>query len=317
MGLTGSVERPQVMLLKDGIDIGQRLAEHLVSVEYIDAIDNEVDGLVLTFSKMFLAPKSGDKLTVSIGFGAILDHIGEFYVSGWTERPHDGIMMVRLTPVDFSKALKERRTDGYDNVTLDKLLGIIAKRHTLLVKNELNDVAYTYKAQTNESDLRFLHRLAQEHYATFAIKNGTIIFKPKSLNEDRTSLPQVFVSVSDISDLSIEYQDKTHYVSGIAKFRDHSTNKTISVQEGEGKPQLIIEGSFKNIAEAKARLQAALNKENSGRVHGYFVATTQAVIAGAILTIQLEDRVESDLQITEVRHTIDHNGYTKDVTFSR
>ena len=317
MGLTGSVQRPQVLLLKDGVDIGQRLAEHLVSVEYIDAIDNEVDGLVLTFSKMFAAPKSGDKLTVSIGFGLILDYVGEFYVSGWTERPHDGIMIVWLTPVDFYKTLKQRRTQGYDNVTLDTLLQIIASRHGLLVKNDLKDIAYVHKAQTNESDLRFMHRLAQEHYATFAIKNGTIIFKPKSLDEDRSSLPKVFMSVSDISDLSIEYQDKTHYVSGVAKFRDHSSNQTLSIQVGEGEPQLVIEGSFKNTAEAKARLQAALNKENSGRVHGYFVATTQAVIAGSILTLQLQDRIESDLQITEVRHTIDRNGYTKDVTFSK
>ncbi len=313
----GVVEYPQVLMIKGGAIISAGLNDHLVAVEYIDAIDNEVDGLILTFSKMFLPPVSGDKIKVSIGFGSTLDYIGEFYVTGWTEQPHDGVMEIKLTPIDFSKKLKENRTGSYDKVTLDQILKEVAKRHNLEVKNDLKKVSYAHKAQTNESDLVFMHRLAQENNATFAIKNGTIIFRPKSLSKDKETLSKVFLSMNDISDLRIEYQDKTEYLSGEAKFRDTKKNKTVVVKIGDKEPKLTIEGSFKNEAEARARIQAEIDKKNAGRVRGSFLATTQPVVAGSILTLALDYKIENDLQITKVRHTIDHGGYVKNVMFTK
>lgn len=317
MELGGAVKRPVVLLLKDGIDISEPLNPYLSKIVYVDTIDNETDGLTLTFSKMFLPPKAGDKILVSIGFGVDLTYIGEFYVSGWKESPLEGTMEVKLTPVDYSKKIQEKRTLSYDKVTLTQILNEIAKRHNLTVKNDLKKVSYTHKAQPNESDLAFMHRIARENNSTFAIKNGVIIFKPKTLNENKDALPKVIFTMEDFVDIDISYQDKTYYESGEAKFQKTRKNKLTTVKVGKGEPKLVIEGSFRNEAEARARIIAEMERENAGRVRGTCRVTTPEVIAGARLTLILRDRREQDLQVTEVRHTISEKGYIKDVTFTK
>ena len=163
-----------------------------------------------------------------------------------------------------------------------------------------------------------MHRIAKENNATFAIKNGTIIFRPKSLSKDKESLPKIRLSLDDMAELRLKYQDKTEYLSGEAKFRDTKKNKTITVKVGEEDPKLIIEGSFKNEAEAKLKIQAALDKENAGKLRGSCSVTTQPVISGAILTIDLGYKEENDLEITEVRHSISRSGgYIKNVAFTK
>ena len=317
MGLTGAVKKPMVLMTHEGVTISDDLNGHLSCIEYIDAIDNEVDGLTLIFSKMFLPPKSGDRILVSIGFGVDLTYIGEFYVTGWTEEVEEGTMKLKLTPVDYSKKIKEKRTGSYEKLTLDQILKEIAKRHGLKVKNDLTKVAYKYKAQTNESDLLFMHRLARENNATFNIKNGTIIFKPKSLNEDHTLLPHIVLGTDDFVACSISYQDKTQYLSAEAKFQKRKQNKIVTVKVGKGDPKLVLEGSYKDEADARAKLVAALERENAGRVRGDCMVTTKHVFAGAMLTLELGYKVERDLQITEVRHTIDKDGYVKYVLFTK
>ena len=311
-----AVKYPLVELEKDGELLGAGLVPHLEKIEYIDCIDNEVDGLTLSFSKMFLPPEKGDKLKAWIGFGSTLDYIGEFYVTGWMERPHAAKLEVYLTPVDFSKKIKEKRTTSYDNMTLTKLLEEISKRHELKVVNDLDKVFYKHKAQTNESDLAFMKRLADEQNATFAIKNGTIIFKPKSLKKDK-DLPKAVIDMAEISNLEITHQDKTEYNSGEAKY--HCTKKAglVTVTVGEEEAKLTIEGSYKDEAEARAAIIAELERENAGQVRGSFDATTQELAAGVLLQLIMGEKSEDDLQITEVRHTIDYNGYIKRVSFTK
>lgn len=317
MVVGSNVKHPVVMLYKDGDLVSSNLAPHLEKIVYIDCIDNEVDGLTLTFSKVFAPPEKGDELEAWIGFGKDVEYIGKFYVTGWKERPHKGTMTVDLTPVDFSKGIKENRTLSYDNVTLTQILEQVSKRHDLKVKNDLTKVSYVHKAQTNESDLAFMKRLAEENNATFSIKDGTIIFRPKSLNEDKKNLPKVILSLNEISDLEISYQDKTEYKSGEVKYHCTKKNGLVTVKVGEGEAKLTIEGKFTNEAEARAAIIAALEKENSGQINGTFEITTPEIAAGVLLKLDLDYKEEDDLQVEEVRHSIDHGGYIKTVTFTK
>ena len=317
MGLIDSVETPKVLLIKDGNDITGSLNDSLVSIEYIDAIDNEVDGLTLVFSQLFSPPNFGDKLLVSIGFGWMLEFIGIFYVVSYKEMPKAGTMEVKLTPVDFSKGLKEKRSEAYKHVTLEQMLKKIGGRHGLSVKYDIKKIGYTYKGQSGESDLSFMKRLAKEVNATFSIKNGTILFRPKSLDGGKDKLPQITLSLEQLVDLEIEYLDKTNYKSGEAKFHHHKKAKTVVVKIGSEKPKLVIHGHYKDEAEAKTKLQAAINKENAGTVRGKCTVTTIPVIAGAMLTINTGYKTEPDLQIKEVRHHISARGYTKEIQFTK
>ena len=80
------VRVPTVILEKDGSSIlGKFLKLNLVSLSYVDTIDNEMDGLRVTFSKFVTAPKEGDKIKLYLGFDGVVDDMGEFYPFGVRE----------------------------------------------------------------------------------------------------------------------------------------------------------------------------------------------------------------------------------------
>ena len=310
------VRKPTIVLEKDGSPILEEfLKKHLVSLVYIDAIDNEMDGLSIVFSIFVKPPKEGENITLFLGFDGVVEEMGTFYVVGVRERYRDFTMEIRLTPIDFSKALKEKRSKSYKDIKLSALVAEIASRNQLQSKVTLQEMTLS-KLQTNQSDLAFLKSLAQEYNATFCVKNATVIMAPKSLAKDTASLPKITLKLSDMIDFEIEDNYKTIYKSAEAKFRDVTQNKDVTVTVGHGEPKLVLEGAYKNEADAKIRIEAALEKENAGTIEGSF-ATTEYVLAGALLELQLPDRIESDLQIVQVVHSVDDGGYVKDVTFTK
>lgn len=311
------VKVPTVILEKDGKAIlGFFLKKHLVSLRYIDALDDEMDGLSIVFSTFVEAPKEGSKVKLFLGFDGVVDDMGEFYPSGVTENYTDFTMEIRLLPVDFSKGFKQKRTKSYKKITLHALVAEIAKRNGLKSKVTVKDFLITSKQQSNTSDLVFLKNISQTYNASFGVKNGTIILAPKSLAKDKSTLPRIHLSLADVARLEVEENYKTIYKSGVGKFRDSKHNKDRTITVGVGEPTLVVEGSYVDSADAKLKIQAAVEKENAGAIEGSF-ETTEYIIAGALLTLTLPDRVMSDLQIVEVEHTVGQSGYVKNVRFTK
>ena len=311
------VRKPTVILEKDGAPIlDVFLKEHLVSLRYIDALDDEMDGLTLVFSTFVEAPKEGSKVKLFLGFDGVVDDMGEFYPTGSKENYENFTMEIRLMPVDFSKGFKQKRTQSYKNITLHALVAEIAKRNGLKSKVAVEDFTLTSKQQSNTSDLSFLKNIAKEYNASFGVKHGTIMFAPKSLGKEKSTLPHITLSLGEMLHLEIEKNYKTIYKSGEGKFRDSKHNRDRTVTVGAGKPKLVVEGSYTDSADAKLKIQAALEKENAGAIEGSF-STTAYVIAGALLTLILPDRVISDLQTVEVVHTLEQSGYVKNVSFTK
>lgn len=311
------VRVPTIILQKDGSPIlGEFLKSKLVSLSCTDSIDNEIDGLNITFSKFVSPPKEGDKIQLFLGYDGVVEDMGEFYPFGVQEDYANFTMDIKLTPIDFSKGFKQKRSKSYKNIKFKSLVSEIAGRNNLKSKVTITDFTIKSRQQSNQSDLAFLKSISSEYNATFSVKSGTIIIAPKSLSKDKSNLPKIVLTIKDMIDLQIEDNYKTIYKSAEAKFRDSKKNKDTTVTIGAGEPKLVLEGSYRDSADAKLKIQAQLDKENAGTVEGSF-STTSYVIAGALLTLVLPDRVETDLQITEVVHSISSAGYIKRVRFTK
>ena len=311
------VRVPTVILEKDGNPIlGYFLEEKLVSLTYIDDIDDKVDGLTMVFSKFFIPPKEGDKIKLYLGYDGMVEDMGEFYPIGVREDYGSFTMEVKLTPVDFSKPIKQKRTKSYKDIKLSALVAKVAGRNGLKSKVTVEDITIKSKQQSGQSDIAFLKSIAQEYNATFAIKSSTVILAPKASSKDRDKLPKISLTLADMIELEIEYSYKSKYKSAEAKYRDTEKNKDITVKVGGEEPKLVVEGSFKSDADAKAKVQAKLDKANGGTVEGSF-STTASVTAGAMLTLVLPDRTIEHLQIKQVQHTVSSSGYIKQVKFTK
>jgi phage protein D len=311
------VKHPDLQITANGKDVTDSLKQYLIGIEYTDDIDNEADGFTIKFQgENFTPPSFKDILKVWLGYRENLWYIGSFSVLKSRLEYETMEVEVTATPVDFGSDAKEKRTTSYDNVTLDQVLQKIGARHGLSVKNSFPKHSYSHKSQTNESDLVFMRRLARELGATFAIKNNTILFRPKKGSENEKELPSIVIDSKNTKSLWFETLDKTVYKSATASWHSTKENKTKSVTVGSGKPVLQVRGSFKSESDARTKAKAKLEASNRGTIRGGFEYEGSNIIAGAKIDLtNLPAGWPSSFSIKQVRHSWGDGGYTVSIEF--
>lgn len=311
------VKSPSFRIVANGKDVTDDLGRYLVSIEYTDDIDNEADGFTIKFQgESFTPPSFKDVLKVWLGYEGDMWYIGSFSVLKSRLEYETMEVEITATPVDFGSDIKEKRTTSYENTTLDKVLQKIAGRHGLSVKNSFPKHTYTHKAQTNESDLVFMRRLARELGATFAIKNNTILFRPKKGGDQDSELPALSIDAKNTKSLWFETLDKTVYKSAKASWQSTKENKTKSVTVGSGSPVLQVRGAFKDESDARTKAKSKLEASNRGTVRGGFELEGSNIIAGAKIEITgIPAGWPSSFGVKQVRHSLGGDGYTVSVEF--
>lgn len=311
------VKHPDFRLVVNDKDVTERLRPYLVSIDYTDDIDDEADGFTIKFQgENFKPPSFKDVLKVWLGYRDDLWYIGSFSVLKSRIEFETLEVEVTATPVNFGSDIKEKRTMSYENVTLDQILRKIAARYSLKVKNSFPKRAYKHKSQTNQSDLDFMQRLAKESGATFAIKNNTILFRPKNGSDGDKELPSSTINAKDTKGLWFEMLDKTAYGSCVASWHSTKENKTKSVTVGKGKPVLHIKSTFKDVSDARMKALARLDESKRGEARGGFDYEGSNIIAGAkIVLTNLPTGWPSSFGIKQVRHSWGDGGYTSSIEF--
>lgn len=311
------VRHPDFIIVANGKNMTDTLRKYLISIEYTDDIDNEADGFTIKFQgESFIPPSFKDVLKVWLGYQDNLWYIGSFSVLKSRLEYETMEVEVTATPVNFGSQIKEKRTTSYDNVTLDQILKKIGARHGLSVKNSFPKHSYSHKSQTNESDMVFMRRLAKELGATFAIKNNTILFRPKKGGDNEKELPSLSIDAKKTKGLWFETLDKTVYKSATASWHSTKENKTKKVTVGSGSPVLHVRGSFKSESDARTKAKAKLEASNRGNFRGGFEYEGENLIAGAKINLSnLPAGWPSSFGIKQVRHSWSDGGYTINVEF--
>lgn len=313
-----SIKKPSFILKANGKDVTSSLKPYIYAIEYTDAKDNEADGFKISFQgENFAPPSYKDILKVWLGFDAKLWYIGSFSVLKTRLEYGTKKVSVTATPVNFSTQIKEKRTASYENVSLDKILQKIAKRNDLSVKNSFYDLVFLHLSQDDESDISFMRRIAKDIGATFAIKNDTILFRPKKGGDKEAELPTCSIDAGATENLYLEMLDKTLYNSATASWQSTKENKVLSVTVGSGSPALNVRGTFQSEAEARVKVKAKLNEQNKGTVRGGFDCEGSHIISGAKLTITNLPNAKwgKVFDVQQVRHSWSENGYTINVEF--
>lgn len=311
------VKFPDFKIIANDKDVTESLRPHLVSIDYTDDIDDEADGFTIRFQgDNFKPPSFGDSLKVWLGYVGDLWYVGSFSVLKSRIEFETLEVEVTATPVNFGSDIKEKRTMAYEHTTLDQILHTIAARYKLGVKNSFPKRAYKHKSQTNQSDLDFMQRLAKESGATFAIKNNTIIFRPKNGSDGDKELPTFTIDAKSTKELWVETLDKTAYGSCVASWHSTKENKTKSVTVGSGKPVLHIKSNFKDASDARMKAIARLDESHRGEARGGFDYEGSNIIAGAkIVLTNLPAGWPSSFGIKQVRHSWGDGGYTSSIEF--
>jgi len=289
------------------LKINQQEIEEIVSIEYNDRIEDHADNLIVEFEG---ANSFKEDDTVECWLGYIesgLYYVGSFVVNEVLNKKFT--TAISATALDFSLSLKEKKNRSFTNVTIKQLVEKIAKEHHLDVKTD-SQLFMKYIAQTHESDLNFLQRIAKIHNLVFSIKNKKIIMIEKEI------LPVFRIEEHECSDYSFRRSKREKYNSVEILWHDTKSHSTKKVKIGDDEPTLKISRRFTNEVEARAVALSELKKTNGKTISGSISIWGQNIIAGGIINLDGFKQMDDNTYIAkEVSHRFEEGGYNMMIEF--
>ena len=305
----------------DGVDRTRELWRCLSSLEYTDAEEDESDTVDITVanSPAFSIPKRGAELRLWLGWKeSSLKYFGAFLVDevGGRFRPAEMTVSAKSADLTGAAAAKEKLDVEWENISLASIAAKIAAKHGCEAK-VLTGVHYAHQAQSGESDIAFLRRLAKEAGASLAIKDKTFVIAPYG----EAFRAEAHISYKDIVSGGWTLQEREKYQTVTAKWWNKDRAEEESVSSGGGQPAYIIKKRFANAAEARNAASNYKAKLAKGELElDITTAGDPALVSGAKVACTgfFPQELNGSYLAKSVRHSISKSsGWTTDITLDK
>lgn len=201
----GSTLTPAFILKLESKDITGNISARLISLTMTDNRGFEADQLDLELNDadgLVVLPVRGAVLTLWLGWkGSALINKGRFTVDEVEHRGAPDTVTIRARSADFRGSLNSRREESWHDKTLGMIIEAIAARNKLeaAVAPELARITVPHIDQSQESDAKFLTRLADRNGGEVSVKAGKLLFLQagKALTASGKPIPQVTINRAD------------------------------------------------------------------------------------------------------------------------
>jgi phage protein D len=232
---------PTARIEIDGEDKTRPIWEHLESLTYEGSESDESDCVEISVANnpAFSLPPHGAKVRLWMGYKEEGQRLmGTFQVDETSLELSPAVMRIRARSASFGGKDKEKEDKEWEKLSLAELAEKIAAKHGYKSKVTL-DVYYEEIAQTQESDLNFLKRLAEEAGGSFAIRDKTILIFPPDL----ASRPKAVLVYTESCRGSFTWADREKYGAVKAKWWDvlRAEEKTVEAGGGPGEATYKID----------------------------------------------------------------------------
>jgi phage protein D len=207
--------------------------------------------------------------------------------------------------------IKARKTRSWRDVTVADIVGKIAGEHGLepQISDSLKASFYAFQAQTSESDLNFLTRLAKDLDAVSKPAGNYLVFTKRGEGKaaDGNALPVFTVNRNQMSRGSWKITGRGKYGRVIAQWGERGTATTHTVTAGDTDPNLTLRHRYASKAEAERAAQSALDRSRrgSGKINieiagfwGDLMAEARADLVG------IKPELTGEWLITRVQHRL-------------
>ncbi|EPB9509393.1 phage late control D family protein [Yersinia enterocolitica] len=220
--MTGATVTPAFMLTLGGHDITANLSSHLISLTMTDNRGFEADQLDIELDDsdgQVAMPVRGAVLSLFLGWqGAALISKGQFTVDEIEHRGAPDILTIRARSADFRGSLNSRREASYHDTTLGAVVTQIAQRNKLVASlaRDLAEIHIPHIDQSQESDIKFLTRLAERNGAEVSVKAGKLLFLKvgRGMTASGKPIPMMTIERSDGDRHQFTIADRNAY-SGV------------------------------------------------------------------------------------------------------
>lgn len=297
----------------DGTDVTGGFQDRLISLYIVDEAGNKSDTAEIVIDDRDHAaalPIEGAKLSISLGVGNLVQ-MGDYIVDEFAGEIFPATLTIRAKAADMLGDIKARKTRSWRAKTVQDIVSKIASEHGLkpVISDSLKAHFYKFLAQTAESDLGFLTRIAKELDAVTKPAGGSLIFTKRGEGKaaDGSQMPVFDVYRTMIADGSWEITGRGKYGRIITEWTDLASATTQICKAGDTDPELRIRHRYASKEEAQKAADAALekSKRGSGKIriqlggfHGDLTAE------GKVNLIGIKPELTGEWLITRVIHRL-------------
>lgn len=239
---------PAFMLTLGGDDITDNLSHRLLSLTMTDNRGFEADQLDIELDDgdgQLAMPARGAVLSLFLGWkGSALIGKGQFTVDEIEHRGAPDTLTIRARSADFRGSLNSRREVSYHDTTLGALVKQIAERNQLdaVLAKGFADIAIPHIDQSQESDIKFLTRLAERNGAEVSVKAGKLLFLKagNGVTASGKPIPMMTIERSDGDRHQFAIADRNAYTGVTASWlhtKDPKPKKTKVKLQRKVKPK--------------------------------------------------------------------------------
>lgn len=222
----GAQMQPDFLLTVNAKDITANIRDRLISLTLTDNRGFVADQLDLELDDadgQLAMPVRGAVIKLYLGWkGQALIGKGEFTVDEVEHHGAPDTMVIRARSVDFRGTLNSRREVSYHDTTLGSVVTQIAERNSLkpILADGFAALPVAHIDQTQETDTKFLTRLASLYGAVAAIKAGRLLFlRPGSgVTASGKPIPQLTISRQDGDRHTFSIADRGAYTGVTASW---------------------------------------------------------------------------------------------------
>ena len=272
-------------------------------------------------------PSQGELLNLQIGYAdEPLLPCGNFEID---ELELDGgaggdVFHIKGIGAGITPSLRTALSAGYENQTLLQVANTVAARHGFSVTGSpaaLN-LQFARVTQNNETDLAFLHRLANRYNYDFSVRGKTLVFYARNRLEQA---PTVYtVSRRNVTRFHFRGRTQNIYKAAVVSYLSPQTKQLItqSVNATPAAPNgdtLNIPARAENQQMALAQAQARLHDANMLAATGTLTMPgTVNLMAGLTIAVNGFGAHDGTYLITSAHHKLSRaSGYSSEVEVRR
>jgi len=326
------MERKCSLLLKyNDKDVTRAMMDHVTSFSYTDAASGESDSISIEigdkthkwsdgwmpdekdsiYAQVTTTNWHRDRDRSRLVFGTF--QIDDLSVSG---NPRSLSIGAISGPVQDGFRETER-TKTWQHTNLFAIAKKIGERYGLTVYYDAAAVLVKKCEQSGESDSAFLASMCEKYGLSMkAYRKKMIIFDREKYKKKPAAHT---VSLDDVSEWSYTASLTRRYTGGLFTFSGTSKKK-ITVKIGSGNNIYRMTDSADSAADAKRKLQAAVNRENHGKVKISLTMMGDASYASGqcVRITGAGSKISGKYYIDSVTHQIDGSGgYTMTLDLSK
>ena len=259
--------KPQFRLMVAGENATGAVADRLLGLVVTDEDGSSADRLEIELDNRdgrLAYPDTEAQIDLSLGFaGQELAFMGRFAVDGVSGSGPRQTMRITATAADLKGEIRAPRTRAWEGKSLRDIVATIAGEAGLrpVVGDSVAGKVWPYLAQTAESNLHFLTRLAATLDATAKPAGGALLVQRRGEGKSAAGDPLTPPSLTParLSYWDWEFKGRAVYRAAEAEWTDIATGTTHKVKVGQGTPLKKLRHPYATEAEASRAAEAAVS----------------------------------------------------------